>query len=135
MELKELIRKARSVQCSDLHITAGDFVAVRRFGELKLLDIKPTVEETEKMLFDILNDEDIRRVKNGEDIDVAASDESGGRLRINIYHQRRNLAASIRLLDANIPSFEDLGLPGKLLAELASKRSGLVLVTDRKSVV
>lgn len=52
------------------------------------------------MLFDILNDEDIRRVKNGEDIDVAASDESGGRLRINIYHQRRNLAASIRLLDA-----------------------------------
>ena len=129
MELVELIRKARSVQCSDLHITAGDFVAVRRFGELKLLDIKPTIEETEKMLFDILNDEDIRRVKNGEDIDVAASDESGGRLRINIYHQRRNLAASIRLLDANIPSFEDLGLPGKLLAELASKRSGLVLVT------
>ena len=129
MELVELIRKARSVQCSDLHITAGDFVAVRRFGELKLLDIKPTIEETEKMLFDILNDEDIRRVKNGEDIDVAASDESGGRLRINIYHQRRNFAASIRLLDANIPSFEDLGLPGKLLAELASKRSGLVLVT------
>ena len=66
---------------------------------------------------------------NTHDIDVAASDESGGRLRINIYHQRRNLAASIRLLDANIPSFEDLGLPGKLLAELASKRSGLVLVT------
>ena len=50
MELVELIRKARSVQCSDLHITAGDFVAVRRFGELKLLDIKPTIEETEKML-------------------------------------------------------------------------------------
>ena len=63
MELVELIRKARSVQCSDLHITAGDFVAVRRFGELKLLDIKPTIEETEKMLFDILNDEDIRRVR------------------------------------------------------------------------
>lgn len=48
MELKQLIRKARSVQCSDLHITAGDFVAVRRFGELKLIDIKPTIEETEK---------------------------------------------------------------------------------------
>ena len=61
MELVELIRKARSVQCSDLHITAGDFVAVRRFGELKLLDIKPTIEETEKMLFDILNDEDINK--------------------------------------------------------------------------
>ncbi len=54
-----------------------------------------------------------------------ATDESGGRLRINIYHQRRNLAASIRLLDSVIPSFEELGHSGKLFASLL--RKGLVL--------
>lgn len=55
------------------------------------------------MIFSILGDEDIQNVQAGKDIDVASTDESGGRLRINIYHQRRNLAASIRLLDSVIP--------------------------------
>ena len=129
MELRDLIREARINKCSDLHITAGAEVGVRRYGELQLLDIKPTAEETEKMLFSVLREDDIRMIKEGRDIDVAATDETGGRLRINIYHQRRNLAASVRLLEPNIPSFEDLGLPGKLLAQLTTKRSGLILVT------
>lgn len=106
MELKELIKYARDNRCSDLHITAGEAVAVRKYGELELLDITPSIEETEEMIFSILGDEDIQNVQAGKDIDVASTDESGGRLRINIYHQRRNLAASIRLLDSVIPSFE-----------------------------
>ena len=109
MELKELIKYARDNRCSDLHITAGEAVAVRKYGELELLDITPSIEETEDMIFSILGDEDIQNVQAGKDIDVASTDESGGRLRINIYHQRRNLAASIRLLDSVIPSFEELG--------------------------
>ena len=38
MELKELIKYARDNRCSDLHITAGEAVAVRKYGELELLD-------------------------------------------------------------------------------------------------
>ncbi len=129
MELKELIRRAREKNCSDLHITAGEAVAVRRFGELKLLDIVPSIEEAEEMIYSILDENDIRSVQSGKDIDVASSDETGGRLRINIYHQRGNIAASIRLLDPVIPSFEQLGHSGKLFAKLAEKRSGLILVT------
>ena len=129
MELKELIKYARDNRCSDLHITAGEAVAVRKYGELELLDITPSIEETEDMIFSILGDEDIQNVQAGKDIDVASTDESGGRLRINIYHQRRNLAASIRLLDSVIPSFEELGHSGKLFSKLVEKRSGLILVT------
>ena len=129
MELKELIKYARDNKCSDLHITAGEAVAVRKYGELELLDITPSIEETEEMIFSILGDEDIQNVQAGKDIDVASTDESGGRLRINIYHQRRNLAASIRLLDSVIPSFEELGHSGKLFSKLVEKRSGLILVT------
>ena len=129
MELKELIKYARDNRCSDLHITAGEAVAVRKYGELELLDITPSIEETEEMIFSILGDEDIQNVQAGKDIDVASTDESGGRLRINIYHQRRNLAESIRLLDSVIPSFEELGHSGKLFSKLVEKRSGLILVT------
>ena len=59
MELRDLIREARINKCSDLHITAGAEVGVRRYGELQLLDIKPTAEETEKMLFSVLRADDI----------------------------------------------------------------------------
>ncbi len=129
MELIDLVRFAKKENCSDLHITSGSAVCVRRYGELKMLDLIPTAEETERMLMAVLNEDEIQKVKSGKDIDVAASDGSGGRLRINIYHEKRELAASIRLLDSHIPTFEDLGLPGKLLGELAGKRTGLVLVT------
>lgn len=57
MELKELIKYARDNRCSDLHITAGEAVAVRKYGELELLDITPSIEETEDMIFSILGDE------------------------------------------------------------------------------
>ena len=106
MELKELIKYARDNRCSDLHITAGEAVAVRKYGELELLDITPSIEETEEMIFSILGDEDIQNVQAGKDIDVASTDESGGRLRINIYHQRRNLAVFLILLYRRLKNWD-----------------------------
>ena len=67
MELKELIKYARDNKCSDLHITAGEAVAVRKYGELQLLDITPSIEEAEEMIFSILGDEDIQTVQAGKD--------------------------------------------------------------------
>ncbi|MGN0318210.1 MAG: type IV pilus twitching motility protein PilT [Lachnospira sp.] len=130
MELDDLLHFARSEKCSDVHLTAGTNVAVRRYGQLRVLDRKPTIKETEDMIYSLLNEDDIARVKAGEDVDVAAADPSGSRIRINVYHQRNNLAASIRLLEQHIPTFAELGMPKpKLLEDLATRRSGLVLVT------
>jgi len=53
MELKELIKYARDNKCSDLHITAGEAVAVRKYGELELLDITPFDRRNRR--YDILN--------------------------------------------------------------------------------
>lgn len=128
MQLSELIKEARENNCSDLHITAGTAVAVRRYGVLHMLDEVPTLEESERMIFSMLTEEEIKKVKKGMDLDVAYADENGARVRGNIYHQRNNVAASIRLVKPNIPSFEDLGLPS-VVRDLASKRDGLVLIT------
>lgn len=128
MQLSELIKEARENNCSDLHITAGTAVAVRRYGVLHMLDEVPTLEESERMIFSMLTEEEIKKVKKGMDLDVAYADENGARVRGNIYHQRNNVAASIRLVEPNIPSFEDLGLPS-VVRDLASKRDGLVLIT------
>ena len=131
MDVMELIKMAREDHCSDLHITAGTPVAVRRYGQLKVLeDIKPTLDEAEEMIFSLLSPELIDYVKSGKDLDYSTTDGLGfgSRVRINVYHQRNNLAASIRLLESDIPSFEQLGMP-PLLKDFADRRSGLVLIT------
>ena len=132
MELSELIKYARDMDCSDLHITAGTAIAVRRYGELKILegknDYKPTLLEAEAMILSMLNDEQKDHVLRGNDLDLGAMAEDGSRIRANIYHQRNHLAASLRLLSGEIPSIEELGLP-KTVLKLAEERNGLVLVT------
>lgn len=129
MDLNQLIQNARADRCSDLHLTAGTEIAVRRFGQLKILNIRPTLEETEQMILSLLDDNCRKMVLEGKDVDVSATDGSGGRIRVNVYHQRNNLAASIRLLDSKIPNFEQLGINPGVLKNLAELRSGLVLVT------
>jgi len=51
-----------------------------------------------------------------------------GRFRANFHYQRGTLAASIRLLPAQIPTIESLNLP-PVLARLTERRQGLVLLT------
>ena len=50
-----------------------------------------------------------------------------GRYRINVYHQRGEVAMVMRMINSNVPSFEDLGLPTST-AEMAMLKRGLVLV-------
>jgi twitching motility protein PilT len=51
-----------------------------------------------------------------------------GRFRANVHYQRGTLAASIRLLPAQIPTVESLHLP-PVIANLMERRQGLVLLT------
>lgn len=129
MDLNQLISSARIDHCSDLHITAGTEIAVRRFGELKILNIRPTLEEAHNMILSLLDEGCKKLVLEGKDVDVATTDGSGARIRVNVYHQRNNLAASIRLLDSKIPAFEQLGIDPKVLKNLVELHSGLVLIT------
>lgn len=80
------------------------------------------------MIYELLDMKQIERVNSGEDLDIGVMLPDGTRIRANIYHQRNNLAASIRILQQVIPSFEELGLPS-VVKDLAEMPRGLVLVT------
>ena len=128
MTFEELMDYAISHDCSDVHITQGTNLAVRRYGMLHILDERPTSEEAQDMIYAILSTDEIKRVEAGEDVDVGRMIDNGIRIRANVYHQRNNLACSIRLLMAEIPEFEQLGLP-EVLKTLATATNGIILVT------
>lgn len=128
MTLEELIRYAKENHCSDIHITVGTALAIRRYGQLQILEPAPSAEESRDMIFSILDQEQVHKASAGEDLDVGCMLRDGTRIRANVYHQRNNLAASIRLLDDTIPGFEKLGLP-PIVKNFAELPNGLVLVT------
>lgn len=128
MTFEQLMDYAIENECSDVHITVGTNLAVRRYGVLHILDERPTAEESIAMIYTILSPKEIERVEAGEDLDVGVMIDNEVRIRANIYHQRNNLACSIRLLMAQIPDFDELGLPG-VIKTLADAPNGLVLVT------
>lgn len=128
MTLYELIKYAKEEQCSDIHITVGTNIAIRKYGELKIMEPAPTAEESRDMIFSLLSSEQVRKVTSGKDVDAGCMLPDGSRIRVNVYQQRNNLAASIRLLNDTIPTFRELNLPAAI-DKMLEIPSGLVLIT------
>jgi twitching motility protein PilT len=62
------------------------------------------------------------------DVDLAYSTADGFRYRVNILQQRGCMGVVMRLIPPNVPPFERLNLPRKVL-DLADEERGLILVT------
>ncbi len=63
------------------------------------------------------------------DGDSSINVDEVGRLRVNAYRTLGRLAVAMRPIKKEIPSFEELGLPGDLLTSWMERRSGLIIVS------
>ncbi|MBE5947008.1 MAG: PilT/PilU family type 4a pilus ATPase [Lachnospiraceae bacterium] len=127
MGFVDIIEEAKAQKASDVHITVGTAMAFRKFGKLEILSPAPTAEESEDLILEGLTEKQRQKVLNGEDLDFAMM-IGGTRLRANIYHQRNNLAATYRILQDRIPTFDELNLP-EAARKLINEPRGLVLIT------
>ena len=128
MTFHELIDYAKKEEASDVHVTVGTNIALRRFGNLEIMEPAPSAEEATELIFSELSEEQIAQVKAGEDLDFALMTKDGTRLRANIYHQRNNIAATYRILRSKIPTFQELHVPDAIRKLILEPR-GLILIT------
>lgn len=126
--IDRLILRARSMGCSDMHLTVGMPLMFRINGKLQVIPDAPDDAEIEAMILDMLDEKQKKKLEDCIDLDFAIRSSDGNRQRVNIFRQEGNLAATIRLLNSSIPSLQMLGLP-PVLNELADKPRGLILVT------
>jgi twitching motility protein PilT len=115
---------------SDIHFKAGNSPALRINGELVAYKVPALqAEDTEKIAGFILKQS---RFKGAiEDIleqDASYAIEDVSRFRANIFRNRGTLAAILRAIPYDVPTFESLGLP-KVLAKISGFERGMVLVT------
>lgn len=127
MTFEEFIMNARELGASDIHLTVGLPTVIRVNGELqKYTDLDDSV--INRTILALLSAEQQKKLTEGQDIDFSFELKNGVRQRVNVYRQCGKLAASIRLLNAYIPTLEELRMPTSIL-DFAKKRRGLVLVT------
>ena len=128
MDFERILYMGRELEASDIHMTAGQPLLIRQQGRLCEAPLQPSQEETEEMLYELLNEEQKEQLRRGSDVDFAFQTEDGNRHRINIFREQDHIAAAVRLLNSHIPTLAELHLPEKLY-ELASEPRGLILVT------
>ena len=127
--LSALLRQARAQGASDLHISVGLAPAIRRDGQLESLDLPASsAEETHAWLKEILSEEETATFEKDLELDFAYTPTITERYRVNAFWDRHGAAASFRIVQDHIPTFEELGLP-EAVKKLTDYRQGLALVT------
>ncbi len=129
MSFKQMMQEMLNQRASDLHLRVGIRPMLRVDGSLIAIDDQILVhEDIDKILSQILNDEQKERFNIKREMDLALSISKMGRFRINLYKQRGTIGIAIRQVNTKVPSFEELNLP-EAVKEIAANKRGLVIVT------
>ena len=129
MRIDELLRQAREMKASDLHVSVGIPPKCRVNGELVALPCGIIMPNDSKALVEqMIPPRMIEKFNEDGEIDFSYAARNLGRFRVNVFKQRGALSFVIRLVNSKIPSPEQLGL-SKEIVDLTKKKRGLVLVT------
>jgi twitching motility protein PilT len=129
MTFKNMIQAMLDKDASDLHLRVGLRPTLRVNGNLVFIDDQRMLQdEMEKVLSQILNEEQKNRFHQRREMDLALSISKMGRFRINLYKQRGTIGVAIRRVNTKVPSFDELNLPDSI-KDIADNKRGIVIVT------
>jgi len=114
---------------SDLHLTVGAPPIVRVHGRMQRLKFRElTGKDMESLVYEIMDEEWRMRFLENMDYDFAYEVPDLARFRVNVFWQRKGLAAVMRTIPSKILTLDDLGLP-EVVRRFCMMTKGLVLVT------
>ncbi|MGD9567361.1 MAG: type IV pilus twitching motility protein PilT [Sedimentibacter sp.] len=128
MNIELIVSTARLKGASDIHLISGEKPFIRKDGEIMMLADNFDSIDYEAILIPLMSEENKNKFMKNNDVDFAYEDSEGRRYRVNVFRQRGKIGAALRILNDNIPSFEELNLP-EVLKKFAMLPRGLVLVT------
>lgn len=129
IHIDELLHIVVDRNASDLHLCAYSEPVIREDGALKRLNFEKFTPNTiQRMLYEILSDENINKFETTLELDFSYQLPRRARFRVNFYRDRGALAAAFRLIPQRIPTVRELNLP-PVLEALTDKPRGLILVT------
>ncbi|MGH9004794.1 MAG: type IV pilus twitching motility protein PilT [Acidimicrobiia bacterium] len=129
LDLNELLRHAAERRASDVHLSAGCRPWVRLDGEVANTPFDVIeASDTEHIVRSILPAERTDQLARAGEVDFGFTAPGGGRVRVRVFRQQGTLGLVLRLVPAEIPGFDALGLPA-VVRRAADEPRGLILVT------
>jgi twitching motility protein PilT len=125
-----LLERMEALQASDLHLKVDMKPRYRIHGELEEAADVPAIDRDllERMLREILTEEQRRHLEASRGLDFAYGGPRLGRFRCNFFTDHWGPAAVFRRIPSRICTLAELGLPRQVERFAHSKR-GLVLIT------
>ncbi len=130
MNIQQLLDLTIQRNASDLHLSVGFPPTLRIHGELIPVPGEPPTspEQIDSLIKPLLNEMQVNIFKETLELDFSFEFEKKARFRINLYRQKGQPAAALRLIPYKIPTIEELGLP-PVVKRLVGLKQGFVLVT------
>jgi twitching motility protein PilT len=134
--MRELLRMASRQGASDLLLTSGVAPSLRINGEWCQIDLPPlNDDDMRRLVFSIVTQRQRSELEERRELDLSLSvrvkmtdqREATTRFRVNVFYQRGGLGAVFRVVNAEIPLPERLGIPPRVI-ELTEKKQGLILM-------
>ncbi|MFH1997122.1 MAG: type IV pilus twitching motility protein PilT [Patescibacteria group bacterium] len=130
MNIKEILQIAVQKKASDLHLIVGlspilridgNLIAIKNYKKLAKKDL-------EQMALSLLNDGQKKKFVANRNLDFSFSLENKARFRINLHYEKNNIGLTARVINEQILSLKDIGVP-KITYDLLNSDHGLILVT------
>jgi twitching motility protein PilU len=126
--MQELLKRVVERKASDLFITANFPPAIKLDGEIRpQMERALTPEQSAILVRAIMNDRQTKEFDATKECNFAIAPPGIGRFRVSAFVQQSHIGCVIRLINAKIPTFEELDLP-PILKEVVLSKRGLVIV-------
>ena len=128
MFVTPLFKLMSDKQASDMFFTAGAPIQIKINGTVMPINSQPLdPEQVKKICYELMTEPQVKEFETKHEMNFAQSGGDLGNFRINIFHQKNNVAMVIRFVKPDVPAFESLGLP-PILKEVIMEKLGLILI-------
>lgn len=125
--MHDLLRLMVSKDGSDLFITSGSPPAMKVDGKITVVskqNLSPN--HTQMLARSIMNDKQVSEFEESQECNFSIALPGVARFRVNAFVQRGSTGLVLRIINSEIPTFEELHLPD-ILQEIAMTKRGLVI--------
>lgn len=129
-EIDNIMEEAVKRGASDIHITAHIPVTLRIDGKLVPLDSGKEMDpkHSEEIILSFMDDLQKERLKREKEVDFSFGFSKDVRFRVNVFYQRGDVSAALRLIPTKIKNFEELNLP-PIIEKFTTPSQGFFIVT------
>ena len=126
--LEQILSAMQKNKASDLHLKVGSPPLMRIRKKLVRTKLDPmTRPDIESWMYGIMTENNKKELIEFGAADFSHSVDGVGRFRVNVFFQRGTMSASIRRVEVEIPTLEQLNLP-VALSKITEIEQGLVIV-------